>query len=154
MDIDFDDLVALTANDESYIHPETSRIISELDRKTAARTLAIPTNIEQVKLRLRDLGEPITLFGEKPEDRRDRLREIVSRLRQKEKEEKGEEGEEEAESSDSGIEDGEKEEEFYREGTLDLVEARKDMMEYSIGRYDFLSCMLSRDASERLTLSV
>lgn len=77
------------------------------------------------------------------------MREIVSRLRQREKEEKGEGGgeEEEEESSDSGIEEGEKEEEFYTEGTLELVEARKDMMEYSIGRLVLLSLVMQEEGA-------
>lgn len=40
----------------------------------------------------------------------------------------------EDDSSDSGIEDEEKEEEFYTEGTMDLKQARRDMTEYSIPR--------------------
>ena len=38
------------------------------------------------------------------------------------------------ESSDSGIEDEEKEEEFYTEGTMELKQARRDIAEFSIER--------------------
>lgn len=39
-----------------------------------AKNLPVPTNDKEVKLRLRELGHPICLFGEGPADRRDRLR--------------------------------------------------------------------------------
>lgn len=45
--------------------------------KRAARTSAIPTNDFDVKMGLRQLGQPICLFGEKIADRRDRLKKIV-----------------------------------------------------------------------------
>ena len=79
MDIDFDDLVDQNQDYTSAeAHPETARILSELDRKVSARRIAVPTNDLDVRIRLREIGEPITLFGERPEDRRDRLREAIS----------------------------------------------------------------------------
>ena len=42
-----------------------------------ARTLPIPTVDREVKLRLREMGEPICLFGEEPGDRRERLKKRV-----------------------------------------------------------------------------
>lgn len=135
--IDFADLVAIDGSNESLLHPETARILSELDRKTSARKLAVPTNINDVKNKLRELDQPITLFGERPEDRRDRLRDVMSKLVLAGKGTSGEGmggGEESDDSSDSGIDDDEKEEEFYTEGTLDLKRSRRDMTEYSIVR--------------------
>jgi len=44
----------------------------ELERR--AQTLPIPTNDREVRLRLREMGHPICLFGEDPGDRRERLR--------------------------------------------------------------------------------
>lgn len=43
---------------------EAAAIIAELDRKKAARTMAVPTDDGQVKARLREMGEPAILFGE------------------------------------------------------------------------------------------
>ena len=37
----------------------------ELERKKKARSLAVPTDDNRVKIRLREMGEPITLFGER-----------------------------------------------------------------------------------------
>jgi U4/U6 small nuclear ribonucleoprotein PRP4 len=80
-----------------------------------------------VRARLRDLHEPITLFGEGPGDRRDRLRELLS--------------------TDHGVVDtadqsmanaddipADQEEEFYTEGTPDLLSARRSIAHYSLPR--------------------
>jgi U4/U6 small nuclear ribonucleoprotein PRP4 len=40
----------------------------------------VSTDDAEVKKNLRDLGEPICLFGEGPADRRNRLRELFSQL--------------------------------------------------------------------------
>ena len=121
--------------DSSAAHPETARLLSELDRRTSARRIALPTKEVDVKARLREIGEPITLFGERPEDRRDRLRFIISESKaRKEDMDMGEGSGSEAESEDSGVEDQEKEEEFYTEGSARLKEARRDIAEYSLQR--------------------
>jgi len=105
------------------------RVVDGLEKKKKARTLAIPTNDKLVKARLRELGEPIILFGELPEDRRERLREVMGRL---------------------GIEQGmpssispatinskpmmEENELFYTEGTPALKAARQFFLKYSLER--------------------
>jgi predicted ABC-class ATPase len=43
---------------------EAAAVLAELDRRKEARTMAVPTDTEQVKARLRELGEPATLFAE------------------------------------------------------------------------------------------
>lgn len=43
---------------------EAAAVLAELDRRREARTMAVPTDTEQVKARLRELGEPATLFAE------------------------------------------------------------------------------------------
>ncbi|GAA5857440.1 hypothetical protein JCM8547_009274 [Rhodosporidiobolus lusitaniae] len=132
MDIDFDNLGSREVDvATSAAHPETAALLSELDRKKLARKIALPTNDGQVRQLLRELGEPITLFGEGPADRRDRLRELIAKARL-EKGEAMEVDEEEEESSDE--EEEEKEEEFYTEGSAALKKARRDMAEYSIPR--------------------
>lgn len=132
MDVDFDDLESHEIDlATSAQHPETAQLLNDLDRKKLARKIALPTNDGQVRLRLRELNEPVTLFGEGPADRRDRLRELIAKARL----EKGEEGmeveEEESDSEDSGEEP---DEEFYTEGSAALKKARRDIAEYSIPR--------------------
>ena len=77
-------------------------ILEEFERKKRARNLTVPTDDRKVKLKLRELGHPICLFGEEvkriffffffflfpffqkkiiqPHQRRDRLRDVLSRL--------------------------------------------------------------------------
>ncbi|KAF1773855.1 U4/U6 small nuclear ribonucleoprotein Prp4 [Phytophthora cactorum] len=57
-----------------------AHLLRRIEAEKRARNIAVPTIVEEVIRRLRQLGEPITLFGERPADRRERLREILSRL--------------------------------------------------------------------------
>ncbi|KZT57629.1 WD40 repeat-like protein [Calocera cornea HHB12733] len=119
-------------NDASYTlgaseraKQENQAILDELERKKRARSLAVPTDDGRVRARLRELGEPITLFGERAADRRDRLRYILSQMGV----ERGIPVEDE---SDSEGED--QEEEFYTPGPLDLLDARRKLAEFSLPR--------------------
>lgn len=100
-----------------------------------------------MRARLREIGEPITLFGEGPADRRDRLRDLIARARL-EKGEAMDVEEEQKESSES--EEEEEEEEFYTEGSPALKQARREIAEYSLPRFVRFPA-LSRPACPRLT---
>lgn len=57
-------------DDPNYMGSERARmenkvILDELERKKKARAMAVPTDDNRVKARLREIGEPITLFGER-----------------------------------------------------------------------------------------
>jgi U4/U6 small nuclear ribonucleoprotein PRP4 len=58
-------------DDGNYLGTERARkenevLLKELERKKQARTgMAVPTDDNRVKTRLREIGEPITLFGER-----------------------------------------------------------------------------------------
>lgn len=57
-------------DDGNYLGTERARIenkviLDELERKKKARTMAVPTDDTRVKARLREIGEPITIFGER-----------------------------------------------------------------------------------------
>ncbi|OLY82889.1 U4/U6 small nuclear ribonucleoprotein Prp4 [Smittium mucronatum] len=71
--------VELTEN-QTLAKEEQKILLKEFERKDLARKLAIPTDDSKVKLRLRELNEPIILFGEGPGDRRDRLRFLLSNI--------------------------------------------------------------------------
>ena len=43
-----------------------------------AASIGVPTDDGRVRAKLREMGEPMTLFGEGPADRRDRLRELMA----------------------------------------------------------------------------
>ncbi|TDH67606.1 hypothetical protein CCR75_000082 [Bremia lactucae] len=57
-----------------------AQLLRRIEIEKRARNIAVPTVVEEVIQRLRQLGEPITLFGERPADRRERLRELLSHL--------------------------------------------------------------------------
>jgi U4/U6 small nuclear ribonucleoprotein PRP4 len=114
------------------IAPErASAILSQFDRKRRAAQIAVPTDDGRVRARLRELGEPITLFGEGPGDRRDRLRELLTT----QAEEAGD-GEADTPMRDGadGQAQAEQEEEFYTEGVQELLEARRAIAKYSLPR--------------------
>ncbi|XP_026681084.1 U4/U6 small nuclear ribonucleoprotein Prp4-like [Diaphorina citri] len=54
-------------------------LLQEFERRKKARHVNVSTDDNQVKLNLRQLGEPICLFGEGPAERRSRLRDLLSR---------------------------------------------------------------------------
>jgi U4/U6 small nuclear ribonucleoprotein PRP4 len=127
---------------------EKQALLEEFERKKRARNLAIPTDDAKVRQKLLEIGEPRMLFAEnvylktlenkalfltaiikwKPMDRRERLRDIVSRrpellpiVLEKPESEISEESEDQ-------------EEEFYTYGPNELGLARKDILSFSIPR--------------------
>lgn len=121
------------------IAPEkASAILSQFSRKRRAAAIPVPTDDGRVRTRLRELGEPITLFGEDAGDRRDRLRELLAQQAEQQDAAAGaEEGtgdvqmmEGEAEEED----EGEQEEEFYTEGMQELLDARRSIAQFSLPR--------------------
>ena len=115
------------------IAPEkASAILSQFSRKRRAAAIAVPTDDAKVRARLRELGEPITLFGEGPADRRDRLRELLTTQAELEGEEDGVNDVQMGGTQHD--QQQEQEEEFYTEGIQDLLEARRAIASYSIPR--------------------
>jgi U4/U6 small nuclear ribonucleoprotein PRP4 len=113
------------------IAPErASAILSQFERKRKAAAIAVPTDDGRVRARLREMGEPITFFGEGPGDRRDRLRSLLAI----EREINAAEEEDDIEMGEAGQGDGEQEEEFYTKGVQELITARKDIARYSLPR--------------------
>jgi hypothetical protein len=62
---------------EQLRHAESLR---KFDIQRRARAISVPTAIKEVQERLRQLGQAITLFGERPADRVERLRESIADL--------------------------------------------------------------------------
>ena len=58
-------------------HAETLRRFEAHQR---ARSIVVPTAVEDVQQKLRELGQVVTYFGENHADRRERLREVIARL--------------------------------------------------------------------------
>lgn len=126
-----------TATDTNYSLPsgsaapsqQTSSILDDFARKRKVAAIAVPTDEKRVRTELRNRGEPVTLFGERPEDRRDRLRGILYA-----EQEGGQDEEMQDASDESGEEGDEADEEFYTEGSEALLAARRDIARYSLPR--------------------
>ncbi len=109
-----------------------SAILSQFDRKRRAAAIAVPTDDGRVRARLREMGEPITLFGEGPPERRDRLRELLTTQAEQQQ---AQDGEGDISMEQDGAEDrgaDEQEEEFYTEGIKELLQARQDIARSSL----------------------
>ncbi|KAL4902555.1 hypothetical protein BDW74DRAFT_60609 [Aspergillus multicolor] len=111
---------------------KASAIMSQFERKRRAAAMAVPTDDTRVRARLRELGEPITLFGEGPADRRDRLRELLTDIAEKQDAAAAED----IEMAEAAAEEdeGEQQEEFYTEGSNELLDARKAIARFSLPR--------------------
>ncbi|MCJ1288355.1 hypothetical protein MMC26_007710 [Xylographa opegraphella] len=115
------------------IAPEkASAILSQFSRRRRAAQIAVPTDDGKVRARLRGLGEPITLFGEGPGDRRDRLRELLTEQAEQDADGDGDVRMQEG-GQESALQEGQ-DEEFYSEGIQELLEARKAIARYSLPR--------------------
>ncbi|XWS54497.1 hypothetical protein CRYUN_Cryun10bG0094700 [Craigia yunnanensis] len=68
------------SEESRLVRERQEKAMQELLMKRRAAALAVPTNDIAVRTRLRRLGEPITLFGEREMERRDRLRMIMAKL--------------------------------------------------------------------------
>ena len=134
-------LIRKTALDHDYEMPsatagvapeKASAIMSQFDRKRRAAKMAVPTDDGRVRARLREMGEPITLFGEGPGDRRDRLRELLTIQAEIDAAE-DEDGDATMQDADD-VDGNEQEEEFYTQGIQELLQARQDIARYSLPR--------------------
>lgn len=104
--------------------------------KRRAMALAVPTNDMAVRARLRRLGEPITFFGEREMERRDRLRMLMAELDSKGQLERLMKAVEDEEAAGFAAQTEGPEEDiqypFYTEGSQSLLEARVEIAKYSI----------------------
>ncbi|KAF2199640.1 U4/U6 small nuclear ribonucleoprotein Prp4 [Delitschia confertaspora ATCC 74209] len=107
-----------------------SDILSQFDRKRRAAQLHVPTADRDVRARLRSMGEPITLFGEGPADRRDRLRELLNLQQEAGVLDAGAD----ITMGDAGEEEADNEEEFYTIGREELLNARREIAKFSLPR--------------------
>ncbi|KAM7195095.1 pre-mRNA splicing factor [Naviculisporaceae sp. PSN 640] len=116
------------------IAPENATaLLSQIERKRLVASIPVPTDDNDVRARLRELGEPVTLFGEDRADRRTRLRELLFAAKAEQATpEDADVDMKDAENEED--QDQEQEEEFYTIGSQQLLQARMDMAHYSIPR--------------------
>lgn len=109
---------------------QANELYAEFERRRRARTIHVSTDDTEVKLNLRQLNEPICLFGEGPAERRERLKQLVSKLsddeiaRKLKKKEEQEKREEEIQNEVT----------WYHEGSDEMRHARIDIAQYSLRR--------------------
>ena len=109
--------------------------IQQYNIKKMTKGLSLPTTDNEIKMKLRQLGEPIILFGEKTYERAERLKEIVEQIIQTHKGitenlKKIFSTSNQSTSNTQQITD----EEFYIEGTKNLLNMRKEILMYSLPR--------------------
>lgn len=138
--------VPTSANADDYEISDESRLarerqekaLQELLLKRRSYAMAVPTNDSAVRSRLRRLGEPVTLFGEREMERRDRLRSLMLRLDsegQLDRLLKAHDDEQSAADAADEADEGERVSyPFYTEGSKELLETRKEIVVFSIAR--------------------
>lgn len=130
MDHDYD----LPAAGAGIAPERASALLSQFERKRRAAAIIVPTDDNRVRIRLRELGEPITLFGEGPAERRDRLRELLTTLQERQAGEDVEMREGTQTETEVAEEEGDQQEEFYTEGSQELLDARRKIALFSLPR--------------------
>lgn len=132
----------LLSSHSNVVSASDAALSAQLDARKMARNLAIPTSDAKVRLRLRQLGHPITCFGEREMDRRQRLRQVLAQQLQAQQPSgntlstaSGAQSHT-SEQSDSDTEsDGDdQDEEFYTEGPPSLIQARRNIACFSLQR--------------------
>ncbi|KAK6124658.1 hypothetical protein DH2020_041598 [Rehmannia glutinosa] len=123
------------SEESRLVRERQEKAVQELLMKRRAAALAVPTNDNAVRARLRRLGEPITLFGEREMERRDRLRMLMAKLDSEGQLERLMKAHEDEEAA-ATVAPSEPEEDiqypFYTEGSQALLEARREIAKYSI----------------------
>ena len=145
-DYSYDPLTGASLPSTGVAPERASAILSQFSRRRRAAAIAVPTDDGRVRTRLRELREPITVFGEGAAERRDRLREVLVRLEEQRGGADGDVAMRDADGKDpdaqggdadaeEGEEGGEEEEgEFYEIGTPALLHARRFLATYSLPR--------------------
>ncbi|KAK1972735.1 WD domain-containing protein [Colletotrichum sublineola] len=108
---------------------KASAVLAQMERKKLAASIAVPTDDNRVRAKLREMGEPITLFGEGKPERRDRLRNLLAIQHEMSGLENGD-----IEMEDADEDADEQDEEFYTPGGQALLQARIDIAKYSLPR--------------------
>jgi U4/U6 small nuclear ribonucleoprotein PRP4 len=125
------------SDDHRAARERHERAVQELLQRRRAYAMAVPTNDSAVRARLRRLGEPITLFGEREMERRDRLRALMVRLEAEGKVDLLLRAQEDDQAAAGGVYEEEEEQiqyPFFTEGTQELLQARVDIAQYSLPR--------------------
>ncbi|EZA53715.1 hypothetical protein DMN91_007730 [Ooceraea biroi] len=114
---------------EDEMSKDRQALLEEFERRKKARQINVSTDDSEVKKHLRQLGEPICLFGEGPADRRTRLRELLASVGEDAIKKKHEEEEKPSHTIEKDTETT-----WYHEGPESLQIARSWIAAYSLPR--------------------
>lgn len=115
---------------EEEVSKDKQQLLEEFERRKKARQINVSTDDTEVKATLREVGEPICLFGEGPAERRERLRHLLAQIgqdaiRRKQEEELQREREARREAAETT---------WYHESTKELRNCRVWIARYSLPR--------------------
>ncbi|KAF0304124.1 U4/U6 small nuclear ribonucleoprotein Prp4 [Amphibalanus amphitrite] len=110
------------------VNDDKRALLDEFERRKRARQIHVSTDDAEVKRRLRQRDQPICLFGEGPADRRNRLRDLLSR------DEDGGAPEAPSAETESAPQEQPRTETWYHEGPAELRQARLWIAGYSLPR--------------------
>ncbi|KAK7575478.1 hypothetical protein V9T40_011764 [Parthenolecanium corni] len=119
--------------EEGTLAEDRQALLEQFERRKKARQVNVSTDDTEVKRNLRQLGEPICLFGEGPAERRIRLRELLSRIGETIQSNENQKHHVDEEKS-KFRRDKNRETTWYHEGSQALKEARFDIACYSLIR--------------------
>lgn len=121
-------------NENSKVEQERhAELLQRYEAHKRARTVLVPTAIADVKSKLRELGHPITLFGEDHADRRERLKELIGRL-EVDVEAETHKQKQQLKSEKQSTGSASHKEIFYSPASDELINARKDIGTFSFQR--------------------
>lgn len=113
---------------EAEVSKDKQALLEEFERKRRARQINVSTDDAEVKKNLRQLNEPVCLFGEGPAERRKRLKDLLASLGENAIKQKQTEEEERKQLQK------EQETTWYHEGPESLRMARFWIADYSLPR--------------------
>ncbi|XP_064616387.1 U4/U6 small nuclear ribonucleoprotein Prp4-like [Liolophura sinensis] len=110
------------------IRQSQAELLAEFEKRKRARQIQVSTDDSEVKANLRQLGEPICLFGEGPADRRERLRKLLGTIGEDSLKKKGihQQQQKQKEEQENIT--------WYHEGPDSLRDARIWLAKYSLPR--------------------
>lgn len=112
------------------VNDEKAALLQEFERKRRARQMHVPTDDKEVGAQLRIHGAPFCLFGEGPAERRDRLKDLLSRLTAEEQQQ-GQQLQQDAQEPSSPRRS---EQTWYHTGPERLRAVRAAVLRYSVPR--------------------
>uniref|UniRef100_A0A6A7FNZ6 U4/U6 small nuclear ribonucleoprotein Prp4-like n=1 Tax=Hirondellea gigas TaxID=1518452 RepID=A0A6A7FNZ6_9CRUS len=116
----------------TVVHDEKAALLEEFERKRRARQMHVPTDDAEVGALLRLNEAPYCLFGEGKAERRDRLKDLLSRLTTDQQQQQQLQSKDKDEDSSSTTREAE--ETWYHTGPERLRHVRQFVLKYSVPR--------------------